>query len=370
MEQTRAVTSTKENFPMFKLVQTLFATVMVLCPLRGTAAPFYPDKLDLTYYLEDSGGRHPVSTIEDWNHRRQDILENMQEVMGPLPPVGRRVALDMQVEAEQDFPRYTLKKISFAAEPGDRVPAILLIPKQLSGKAPAMVCLHPTSEFGKAIVLDEQHKPNRLYAAELAEKGYVVIAPDYPGFGDYKDSRKWLYANGYVSATMKGIWNHMRCVDLLQSLPEVDPERIGAIGHSLGGHNTLFLGVFDPRIKVMVTSCGFNAFPKYYQGNITGWSHDGYMPLIATKYEKKTARMPFDFPEVLGALAPRAVFINAPLHDENFEVSGVDDCVNAARPIYKLHNAESKLVVVHPEAQHDFPDVEREAAYRFIANNL
>ena len=85
---------------------------------------------------------------------------------------------------------------------------------------------------------------------------------------------------------MKGIWNHTRAVDLLQSLPEVDAERIGCIGHSLGGHNTIFVGVFDTRLKVLVSSCGFNSFFKYYGGDLTGWSHKGYMPRIAEVYEK------------------------------------------------------------------------------------
>ena len=56
---------------------------------------------------------------------------------------------------------------------------------------------------------------------------------------------------------MKGIWNHMRCVDLLVSRDDVDAEKIGTIGHSLGGHNAIFLGVFDRRVKVVVSSCGW-----------------------------------------------------------------------------------------------------------------
>ncbi len=63
--------------------------------------------------------------------------------------------------------------------------------------------------------------------------------------------------------------------------------------------------------KVMVTSCGFNTFAKYKEGDLTGWSHDGYMPRIAALYGADPTKMPFDFPEVLGALAPRHVFINA-----------------------------------------------------------
>jgi dienelactone hydrolase len=171
---------------------------------------------------------------------------------------------------------------------------------------------------------------------------------------------------GYISGTMKCIWNHVRAVDLLESLDEVDSDRIGCIGHSLGGHNTLFLGVFDERVKVMVTSCGFNAFAKYYEGDLTGWTSDRYMPRIATVYGKDPAQMPFDFTEVLAALAPRPVFINAPLHDANFEVSGVHDCLEAARPVYALFGAAERVVPRHPDCGHDFPPDVREAAYALI----
>jgi len=174
----------------------------------------------------------------------------------------------------------------------------------------------------------------------------------------------------FRSTTRKGIWNHRRAVDLLQSLSEVDPERIGVIGHSLGGHNSIFVAVFDPRIKAVVSSCGFNAFPKYYGGNLAGWSHKGYMPRIAEMYGKDPKKMPFDFTELVGTLAPRPFFINAPLKDANFEVSGVRDCVEAARPVYELLGAKDALVAVHPDCAHDFPPEIREQAYAFFERVL
>src|SRR5581483_6177021 len=94
------------------------------------------------------------------------------------------------------------------------------------------------------------------------------------------------------------IWNHMRAVDLLQSLPEVDASRIGAIGHSLGGHNSIFLAVFDDRVKCVVSCCGFCSFPRYFGGDLTGWSHNGYMPRIRDCYGCDPVRVPFDFTEL------------------------------------------------------------------------
>jgi len=329
--------------------------------------PFYLDKSNVMVYTDAGGALRPVESPADWRKRRAHILANMQLVMGETPGDEKKVPPDVRVLEEVELPGCVRKKITFASEEGDRVPAYLTMPLKLEGKAPGMVCLHPTSPYGKGMVLGLGDKPNRQYGLELAQRGYVTLSPDYPTYGDYKVD---VYTMGYASATMKGIWNHMRAVDLLQSMPEVDGQRIGAIGHSLGGHNALFLAVFDARVRVAVTSCGFNAFPKYMGGNLAGWSHKGYMPRIAKVYGKDPARMPFDFTEILAAIAPRPVFVNAPTGDSNFEVSGVRDCLEAAAPVYALLGAREKLAAVHPNCAHDFPPEIREAAYAFIDKAL
>lgn len=324
--------------------------------------PVYPDKADLLYYLTPTGNRVQVKTKPIWEKRRADILANMQKVMGPLPPKST-VPLDIKVLEEERTPKYIRRKITYVPESGDAVPAYLFLPTA-KGKRPAMLCLHQTTRIGKSEPAGLGGKPNLHYAQELAERGYVIIAPDYPNFGDYKFDP---YAHGYASATMKGIVNHRRAVDVLVSLPQVDRNRIGVIGHSLGGHNSLFVAAFDDRIKAAVTSCGFNSFYKYMNGNLKGWSHKGYMPRIAEQYHTSPKEMPFDFTEILGAIAPRAVFINAPTRDSNFEMSGVDDCVRSAKPIFdQIYHRPDRLVVVHPDAEHDFPPDTRQQAYAFL----
>lgn len=338
------------------------------------APPFYPDKTTLLVYRDATGAEHPVRTADDWAKRREHILVNMQEVMGPLRDVSRKVPLDVQVTEEVREATYTRKKLTFAAEKGDRVPAYLLIPhsrplsprgrgRQVRGHLPAVLCLHQTTKFGKAEPAGFGTQTNLHYAKHLAERGYVTLAPDYPNFGDYRFDP---YQNGYASATMKGIWNHMRAVDLLESLPEVDPQRIGVIGHSLGGHNSLFVAVFDSRIKCVVSNCGFCSFPRYYGGNLAGWSHNGYMPRIRTIYQLKPERMPFDFTEVVAALAPRPFLAVAPLKDDNFNVEGVKECIGAATPVYELLGAREKLTAHYPDCGHDFPPEARQVAYEWI----
>ena len=257
-------------------------------------APLEPDRFNLLVYADERGNLHPIRTPTDWQKRRQHILAAMQRVMGNLPSEEKRVPLSPQVVDEQDSGSFLRRKIAFTPEPNDRLMAWLLIPKTLLSdrdrKAPAMLCLHQTTQIGKDEPVGLGGNPNLHYAKELTERGYVTLTPDYIG-GDlpevgikegFGESRSDPYALGYVSGTMKGIWNHIRCVDLLQSLPFVDRERIGVIGHSLGGYNALFVAAFDERLKVVVTSCGFTSFVKYRGGDLTGWCHRGHMPRIAT----------------------------------------------------------------------------------------
>jgi hypothetical protein len=90
------------------------------------------------------------------------------------------------------------------------------------------------------------------------------------------------------------------------------------------------------------------------------------MPRIATVYGKDPKRMPFEFSEVLAAIAPRALFINAPLHDDIFDVSGVGDCIAAALPVYALFGEGQGIAVYHSQSKHDFPPEVRKAAYEFV----
>jgi dienelactone hydrolase len=298
---------------------------------------------------------------------RPSIRKRMEEVMGPLPATDRKVPLDVRVIAEDKLDGYVRRKLTYAAEAGDRVPAYLLVPTGFTGKRPAMLCLHQTVAVGKGQPVGLDGDANKHYALELVKRGYVCLAPDYPSFGDYTyDFQK----SPHPSGTLKAIWNNVRGVDLLRALPEVDGDRIGAIGHSLGGHNALFTAAFDERVKAVVSCCGFCSFARYYGGNLTGWTSDRYMPRIATAYGKDPKKVPFDFSDVLIAIAPRAVLAVAPVKDDNFAVEGVRDVIRGARPAYEKLKAADELQARYPDGGHDFPPDERKAAYEFLDGRL
>lgn len=346
---------------------------------EGAAAAIEAEQIEAATYVHTdamtviSGGqRQTVNSPFLAALRREHTLSGMSLAMGPLPDSSRRCPLDVEVASEVDRGVYLERRISFAAEPGDRVPALLLLPKNLQPQNPAMLCLHQTTGIGKGEPAGLGGLPNLHYAKELAEDGFVCLVPDYPSFGDYVyDFSSKGAAAGYVSGSMKAIWNNLRAVDLLQSLPEVDPDRIGCIGHSLGGHNSLFTAAFDQRLKAVVTSCGFTGFHDYYGGRLGGWTSDRYMPRIREIYGNDPDRVPFDFQEVLGAIAPRAVFVSAPVQDDNFDNAGVRKVIAEAARVYAVYGAsESSLRAEYPECAHDFPPEVRQRVREWLKERL
>ena len=358
------------------LLAVLLVSLRSSAVTETAAMPSRLPQTNLLVFHNRTGAVAPVKSKADWQRRRSEIVRGMEEVMGPLPGRDKRCPLDLRVEREDDGGTYVRRFVTYAAEPGSRVPACLLIPKAALGakkKQPAILALHPTDmQYGHRVVAEELRAYYRAYGRDLAERGYVVLAPAYPIMANYQPDVKAL---GYQSGTMKAIWDNIRGLDLLETLPYVRKGRFGAIGHSLGGHNAIYTAVFDPRIQVVVSSCGFDSYLDYGGGDPRnwelerGWCQTRYMPRLAN-YRGRLAEIPFDFHELLGALAPRPVFVNAPLRDSNFRWQSVDEVLKAASAVYRLYGVPQNLVVEHPDSDHDFPPRERENAYRFLDQHL
>lgn len=326
----------------------------------------------LLVYRGSDGNPVAAKTPADWAKRRAEIVRGMESVMGKLPGDRKRCPLDPKMEEEVDGGTYVRRLITYASEPDSRVPAYLLIPKDVlkeKKKVPAVLCLHGTDNMvGHGTVVGLGTRPNRSYAKELAERGYVTLAPNYPLLAKYQPDLQKL---GWESGTLKAVWDNMRGLDLLESLPYVDGAAMGTIGHSLGGHNSVYTAVFDDRLKVVVSSCGLDSYLDYYNGDekkwLPGkaWCQMAYMPKMAD-YKGRLEEIPFDFHEMIGALAPRHVLIIAPKKDSNFRADSVDRIAAAARPVFKLLGHEDRLQVEHPDCAHDFPPEMREAAYRLF----
>jgi hypothetical protein len=141
----------------------------------------------------------------------------------------------------------------------------------------------------------------------------------------------------------------------------------------------MFIGAFDTRLKVIVSSCGWTQMDYYNAGGeavrkngnrLAPWAQKVYMPLLRDKYKLDPEKIPFDFDEVISAIAPRAFFSVSPLKDNNFDVKGVREGIAAIARVYRALGVEEKLQVRYPDAGHDFPVESRIEAYRFIDHIL
>ena len=328
---------------------------------------------NLLLYRDQNNRPQPVRTIEEWLLRREEIKRNFESVAGRLPHDEKRCDLAVVIEQEVDFGSYLRRLITYVSEPRGRVPAYLLVPKKAlepnAPKLPAVLALHPTDQkVGHGVVVGLKGTPYPAYANELVERGLVVLAPSYPLLANYQPDLKAL---GWESGTLKAVWDNMRGLDLLDTTPYVRSGRYAALGHSLGGHNAVFTGVFDQRIAAVISSCGLDSNLDYYGGDEKvwmpekGWTQTRYIPKLR-EYRGRLKDIPFDFHELIGTLAPRDVFISAPLHDDNFRSESVDRIVAAARPVYRLYGKEERLHVEHPDCKHEFPPAMRQKAYALI----
>ena len=192
--------------------------------------------------------------------------ETLINLLGSLPD---KVCPEPTVIDEVDCGPYLRRTIEYAVEPGERIQAFLCLPHTGANALPAVYCFHQHGGnrlLGKSEVVGLSGDPDQAYAKELAERGYVTLAPDAICFEDRCDDKEspdynhvhQLHIRLLRGQTLLGKVLHDMSVgiDVLQNMTEVDSTQIGFIGHSYGGRMALFAPVFDRRIRASVCSCG------------------------------------------------------------------------------------------------------------------
>ena len=262
-----------------------------------------------------------VKTVDDWQRRREVLKQRFLELIRddrkpPRPP------LDVQQrEAVVVDDVYVRRLISYNVEAGERAHAYLGIPLVREGKVPGVVALHGTFAQGKQRAAGLVDNPDKAYLDHLCRRGYVVIAPDHfvaghriPPEGSY-DTSRFYQKHPEWTAVGKFTYEHSIAIDVLQSLEEVDPQRIGAMGHSLGGHGTIFLAAYDDRVKAAACNCGGSFFRHNPQ--VEAWARDRwyiyFKPIRPGLLEGKLP--PIDFHEIIALVAPRAFLDLSGLND-------------------------------------------------------
>ncbi len=317
-------------------------------------------------------------TAQTWPAERERIRAGALKLLGSFPT--NTLPLDARVLSEIDCGSYVRRKISIQVQADDRMPAWLLVPKNVNRRVPAVICFYgTTSGAGKDTTVGlSGAKPgtppmrNRAFAVDMAEAGFVALAPDFlrdgervPSTGRPYDTTDFYARFPEWSCVGKDIWDTMRAVDYLQTLSFVDGERIGMVGHSYGGHTTIFASAFEPRIKAVFASGPVSDFRGHgmHWAVPKGAGNSQSLPNLRPYVLDHTLPIPAEFYEWTALIAPRPLWVNQavgerrPHEEENYA---------AVRQVYDALGAGGRAHYAWCAGDHDFPPATRAAAVEWF----
>ena len=255
---------------------------------------------------------------------------------------------------------------------------------------PAILGLHGTRKEGCRIIIGHVPDYPRTHAKDLAQRGYIVLVVDvitggeriYPDYGWY-DTTEFYKKFPDWSAMGKMVADHQRALDYLCTLDIVDGERLGCIGHSLGGYNSFFLNAFEPRIKAAVVSCGLSPMggsnTPYQFARNTWFVH---LNQICREYIR-AGMIPCDFHEIMALGAPTPMFNYSGKKDATYfphiankedDFSAwwktVDEALSQIASVYKILGVPENFERVETDEGHGFPEEIMQKAYKFLDKHL
>jgi dienelactone hydrolase len=229
-------------------------------------------------------------------------------------------------------------------------------------------------ELGKSEPAGLAGNPEQHYGLELCQRGYVVLCPDHLCFEDRRPDAAQRAANPMIDgpgyerfaftqriaegSCLQTTYIHDMTValDVLAGLSDVNPERLGAIGHSLGGQEALWLSWYDPRVRAAVSSCGFGQLRTIIRDQI---NHNlaMYVPgLLALG----------DLELIIAGVAPRAFMLSAGTEDWIFPIDGVRALAASGRDAYTSAGVAERFDAQIFAGEHRFAADMRERAYAFL----
>ena len=345
------------------------------------ALPAEPVELRAMDERPAAGLWEPPVTKENWPGHRERILKGVAEVFGRADV--SKVPPEPLVVSEEDCGGYVRRKLSIAVAAGDRMPFYLLIPKGLEkgGKrVPAIVCFYgTTSGAGKETTVGlsgarpgSRPERNRAFAIDMVEAGFVAVAPDWlrdgerlPPSGRPYDTTAFYERFPDWSIHGKDAWDTSRLIDYLQTLDFIDPERIGMVGHSYGGHSTIFTAALDPRIKAAVANGPVSDFIHHgpHWAVPKGGGNSQSLPGMRPYVLDPTKPAPLTFYEMTALIAPRPLLVGQavgerrPMEEENAAAVG---------EVYRALGAGDGVRYVWYAGDHDFPPAMRRAAVEWL----
>lgn len=294
-----------------------------------------------------------------WKAERVQILKQWSDLLGPLP---ERPKTDVKILSTEDLADHTRLLLRYQNEAGTTNEAYLLLPKT-PGKHPAMVCLHPTS---KTTIKDPVGLANREgvhHALHLVQRGYVCIAPrnylwETPGLTYQQAADALLKQGRFKTGLARMLFDAIRAVDVLAERPEVDADRIGCIGHSLGGKESLYLAAFDERIKAAISCEGGIGL------SFSNWNADWY---LGQQINAPTSKL--DHESLLATIAPRGFLL---IGGESADGRQSQPYIEAVKPIWHLAGADDSLKLLLHKEGHNFPSpgLDRDTVYQWLDRQL
>lgn len=305
----------------------------------------------LAALLVDDRGQ-PITSLRQWQPARARLREEWLKFLGPMPTERPVVRLEVMKE---DRPEGCVRQlVRYLAESDEPVEGYLLRPDSKSSeRRSGIVALHQTSNASIDEIAGVSGAEAQHLGLQLCRAGHVVFCPrcylwqtppkyqiDVKSTVDYFRKR-----HPQTLGMHKMLFDAQRGVDVLVSLPDVDPKRIGAVGHSLGAKEALYLAAFDERVKAAVASEGGIGFSS------TNWKDPWYLgPGI------EAPDFSLNHHQLLALIAPRPFLI---LGGESGRgaADGVRSWpyVEAALPVYRLYGEPARLGLLNHHQGHSIP---------------
>ena len=282
-----------------------------------------------------------------WERERGKIRAQLWELLGKLPP--RPKLPKVEILSREDRGDYMVEKFQFDNEAGATVPGYIILPKGVTGKAPAILYCHwhgGEYEIGKEELFQARHTPEAP-GPVLARRGYVVLGIDTYCFGERNgrgpDGPLEKGADGEASACKFNLWvgrtlwgmivrDDLMALDYLASRREVDADRLGVMGMSMGATRAWWLMALDERLKTGVPVCCLTRYQNIIER--------GYLHAHGFYYFVPNVLNHFDTEAIVSLIAPRPVLFLDGDSDKTSPADGIHAIEAAVRPVYGLYGRE------------------------------